>query len=181
MKTGRLIAVVGPSGVGKDTVMAGLVAARPGLAVARRVITRAVELGGEQFDGVTEEAFAQARDKGDFVLHWRAHGLSYGIPLSVTDTLGQGRDVLANVSRGVLKQADGLFAGLQVLYLTASTDVLAARLAGRGRESVAGMAARLARPAEVMPPGLTVHTISNDGPVAATVAAALAALYPESR
>ena len=38
---GRMIAVVGPSGVGKDSVMAGLLEARPALRRVRRVITRA--------------------------------------------------------------------------------------------------------------------------------------------
>ncbi|MGB0905008.1 MAG: phosphonate metabolism protein/1,5-bisphosphokinase (PRPP-forming) PhnN, partial [Mangrovicoccus sp.] len=38
--TGRFIAVVGPSGVGKDSVMAGLMERRPDLLLAKRVITR---------------------------------------------------------------------------------------------------------------------------------------------
>ena len=38
--SGRLFAIVGPSGAGKDTLIQGALAARPGLSVVRRVITR---------------------------------------------------------------------------------------------------------------------------------------------
>ncbi|MEO0912102.1 MAG: hypothetical protein AAFY59_03810 [Pseudomonadota bacterium] len=38
--TGRFIAVVGPSGVGKDSVMAGMAARTGQLKLVRRVITR---------------------------------------------------------------------------------------------------------------------------------------------
>jgi ribose 1,5-bisphosphokinase len=175
---GRLIAVVGPSGVGKDSVMAGLKAARPNLVLARRMITRAPELGGEDFDPVSEDAFAVARDRGEFVLHWGAHGLYYGIPGEIAALLMQGQDVLANLSRGVLGQARARFPTMVVLNLTASPAILAARLSGRGRESQTDVAARLAR---IVDTGPDVLTLSNDGPLSDTVAAALCLLYPESR
>ncbi|HMB13658.1 MAG TPA: phosphonate metabolism protein/1,5-bisphosphokinase (PRPP-forming) PhnN, partial [Roseovarius sp.] len=47
MTKGRLIAVVGPSGVGKDTLMRAMVAERPNLRRVRRVITRRADDGGE--------------------------------------------------------------------------------------------------------------------------------------
>ena len=55
--TGRFIAIVGASGVGKDSVMAALAASDPRLRLVRRVITRPSAAGGEDFDGVTEDAF----------------------------------------------------------------------------------------------------------------------------
>lgn len=179
MTMGRLIAVVGPSGVGKDSVIAGLQAVRPHLGVARRVITRAPELGNEVFDPVTEAAFARARDRGDFVLHWGAHGLFYGIPAAVQAQVAAGQDMLANLSRGVLEQAQARFTRLTVLHLTAMDATLSLRLAGRGRETGTAITARLARQVDPFPDGLDVVTIPNDGPLASTVAAALAALYPD--
>ncbi len=179
MSMGRLIAVVGPSGVGKDTVMAGLLAACPALTIAKRVITRAADAAGEDFAAVSEAAFGKARDRGDFVLHWRAHGLFYGIPHKAVGRLAGGQDVLANLSRRVLAQAQAAFPGMEVLSLTASDAVLAARLAGRGRETPADITARLARVTAGWPVGLMVHQVGNDGPVGDAVAAALAALYPD--
>lgn len=178
--TGRLIAVVGPSGVGKDSVMAGLCARCPGLLPVRRVITREADLGGEDYTPATLAGFAAQQDAGEFVLHWGAHGLFYGIPRGVLDDLAAGQDRIANLSRGVLEQAAAVFPRLTVLHLTASAAVLAARLAGRGRESAAGIAARLARPADRLPDGMDMVEIANDGPLDATVGAAMAALYPES-
>lgn len=178
--TGRPIAVVGPSGVGKDSVMAALAGARPGLLLARRRITRDAQAGGEPFVPLTAAAFDAQRAAGDFVLHWQAHGLRYGISATVEADMVAGHDVAMNLSRRVLDAAARHWPGLVVLSLTASAGVLAQRLAGRGREDAGAIAARLARPAPPLPPGLSVHVIDNSGPLAASVAAALAALYPVS-
>ncbi|MBI1416457.1 MAG: phosphonate metabolism protein/1,5-bisphosphokinase (PRPP-forming) PhnN [Limimaricola sp.] len=180
MSTGRLIAVVGPSGVGKDSVMAGLAAARPGLRVVRRAITRPAEAGGEDHEPVTLDEFARARDAGAYALSWGAHDLFYGIPADVDADLAAGHDVLANLSRGALSAAAARFAGLFVLGLTARPETLAARLAARGREDAGQIARRLDRQVPPPPAGVPGAVISNDGPLETTVAVALAALYPES-
>jgi ribose 1,5-bisphosphokinase len=177
VSAGRFIAVVGPSGVGKDSVMAGLMARRPGLRSVRRVITRAADAGGEAFDSVTVAAFEAREARGDFVLHWGAHGLSYGIPAEVSDDLAAGRDVLVNLSRGVLTEAAVRFPGMVVLSLTADRETLASRLVGRGREPVADLAARLARAAPPVPEGVPVVEVCNDGTLAAAVDAAEAGLF----
>jgi ribose 1,5-bisphosphokinase len=178
MTTGRLIAVVGPSGVGKDSLMAGLKAARPELRLVRRVITRAATLGGEVFDSVTRETFAAMVESGAFCLHWSAHDLSYGIPADVLRDVESGVDCLANLSRDALVQAEAVFPRLTVLNVTASPQALAGRLTGRGRETEAEISRRLARAAKPLPPGLDLHQIDNDGPLCDAVAAALDALQP---
>lgn len=176
--TGRFIAVVGPSGVGKDSVMAALALHDPRFALARRVITRPSGAGGEDFDGVSEAEF-QARDAaGDFVLSWPAHGLHYAIPNEVADMIAQGRDVLANLSRAVLSHADEQFEHFEVINLRAERAVLAQRLARRGRETEAQIAARLDRVAVTLPPQIQVHDIDNSDTVAQTVQAVMARLYP---
>ncbi|WP_299293640.1 phosphonate metabolism protein/1,5-bisphosphokinase (PRPP-forming) PhnN [uncultured Tateyamaria sp.] len=176
--SGRLIAVVGPSGVGKDTVMAALAAAVPALGLVRRVITRPADAGGEDFDSATQAAFAEMQQAGHFALSWAAHGLQYGIPATVDVELRGGRDLLVNLSRAVLPQAQARFDKLIVLSLTASPDVLAARLGARGREDAAEIAARLARAGAGIPEGIDALTIDNSGPLDQTIRAAQAALYP---
>ncbi len=178
MSSGRLIAVVGPSGVGKDSVMAGMIAARPDMRLVRRTITRAPGLGGEDYDAVTPEAFDAAAQDGAFCVHWTAHGLSYGIPSDVLTDVQRGKDCLANFSRSALEQANAIFPNLTVLNITASPATLARRLAGRGRETEAEIAARLAQADKCLPAKLDVVTIANDGALEDTVKMALAALQP---
>lgn len=180
MTGGRLIGVVGPSGVGKDTVMQAVAARRPELDVLRRVITRPADAGGEVFTGVDEDTFAALVAAGDLALHWRAHGLRYGIPVRECEGLAAGRDALVNLSRAALPEAQRRFAGFTVLSLTAPPGVLAARLAGRGREPAQEIAARLARADHGLSAGLErVVSVDNAGALQETVAAVLAELYPE--
>jgi phosphonate metabolism protein PhnN/1,5-bisphosphokinase (PRPP-forming) len=168
-----LVLVVGPSGAGKDTL---LDAARRTLAgdarfrFARRVITRPAEAGGEAHEAVTDAEFATR----DFALSWQAHGLRYGIPADIAEDLEAGRVVVANVSRGVIAKAAERF-GVRVIEITAPPEVLAARLATRGRESAADVAARLARTV-ALPDGVPVETVMNDATVEAGAARFLAAL-----
>ncbi|APX10303.1 phosphonate metabolism protein/1,5-bisphosphokinase (PRPP-forming) PhnN [Tateyamaria omphalii] len=176
--TGRLIAVVGPSGVGKDTVMEAMAQAEPRVGLVRRVITRPTTAGGEVFDGVTVPVFQGMERQGAFALSWAAHGLHYGIPEDVDVALGAGRDMLANLSRGVLIKARARFPGLRVIALTADPETLAHRLGARGRETDADIAKRLSRAGTGLPAGIEATVIDNSGALEATVRAALAALYP---
>ncbi|MFN6976595.1 MAG: phosphonate metabolism protein/1,5-bisphosphokinase (PRPP-forming) PhnN [Gemmobacter sp.] len=178
--TGRLFAVVGPSGAGKDTLLSAAAAARPDLAIARRVITRPEAAGGEPFEGVSEAEFAARAARGEFALTWAAHGLHYGIPASIDADLAAGRDVAFNGSRAVLAEAAARYPALVVILVTAPVPVLAARLAARGRESEADIAARLTRAGFALPGGLTLRRVDNGGALDAGIAAFLAALQPES-
>jgi len=160
--TGRLFVVVGASGVGKDTLLKGACSAQGGPHWVRRVITRPETKGGEPFEGVSQDEFARREANGAFALAWRAHGLSYGIPRNELAPLGQGRDVVFNGSRAELPAAAAVFTALTVIHITAPADVLAARLAVRGRESADQIAARLARSVDAVPPELPVIEICND-------------------
>lgn len=175
--TGRLIAVVGPSGAGKDTLLAALAARRPDLVLVRRAITRPAEAGGEDHEALTEAEFAARAAAGDFLFHYRAHGLRYGIPRAALAEVAAGRTVLFNGSRAALGAARAAFAGLEVVMVTAPAAVLAARLAARGRESPAEIAQRLARGGALsVPDGARV--VVNDGTIDEGVARLEAALNP---
>jgi phosphonate metabolism protein PhnN/1,5-bisphosphokinase (PRPP-forming) len=159
---GLLVLVVGPSGAGKDTL---LDAARQALAVdarfrfVRRVITRPAGAGREAHQAVTEVEFASLH----FALSWQAHGLRYGIPADIEADLAAGHVVVASVSRTVIADATQRFP-VRVIEITAPPDLLATRLAERGREATSDMAARLAR-SIALPPGIPVETVVNDATI----------------
>jgi len=176
--SGRLIAIVGPSGVGKDSVMQGTAARDPRIMLARRVITRPADVGGEDFEGVTVAQFQARQAAGEFALSWSAHGLSYGIPASVDAQLDRGRDVLVNLSRSVLVPAKERFARFLAINLTAPPEILAARLAARGREDASQIERRLDRAQAALPQGIAVQQIDNSGALDQTVEVVLAQLYP---
>ncbi|MDA8746962.1 phosphonate metabolism protein/1,5-bisphosphokinase (PRPP-forming) PhnN [Litoreibacter sp.] len=176
--TGRFIAVVGPSGVGKDSVMGALADATPKITLARRTITRPADAGGEAFDSVSMAAFYAMREADKFALCWQAHGLHYAIPSDVDHTLASGQDVLANLSRGILEQAASRFERFVVIALTTTPDVLKTRLEQRGREDGPQIARRLERAEQVLSTGHDVHVLDNSGPLAETVARAFDILYP---
>lgn len=168
-----IFAVVGPSGAGKDTLIEGALRARPGLRLARRVITRPTEAGGEDFEGVTPEDFAARKAQGNFALDWEAHGLSYGIPVAQVQG---GGDVIFNGSRAALAAARAVFPDLRVIVITAPPKLLARRLAARGRETPGDIAERLDRAAFDLPGGLAAATVMNDATPDEGVARLLAAL-----
>lgn len=178
MKTGRIIAVVGPSGAGKDSLIAGAIAARPDLVWARRVITRPTAAGGEPFEGVSDTEFARRKSLGLFSLDWQAHDLSYGIPASIEAEMAAGRDVIFNGSRAALPDAMARFPTLIVVLVTASPAVLAQRLATRARETATDIAERLTRADFAMPQGIAPRIVVNDGSLARGIEDFLTALYP---
>ncbi|HXA72014.1 MAG TPA: phosphonate metabolism protein/1,5-bisphosphokinase (PRPP-forming) PhnN [Stellaceae bacterium] len=167
--SGTLILVVGPSGAGKDTLIAGARAALKGDArfvFPRRAITRSQLAGGEDNETMTPGAFAAAMAAGAFALAWRAHGLSYGIPVAIEAALGQGRHVVANVSRSVIPEARQRYQPLRIVEASAPIEVLAERLAARGRESSSDIAQRLARASPIPVEGPEVTRISTTGSAA---------------
>ena len=172
----RLFAIVGPSGAGKDTLIAGAMAARPDLRLVRRVITRPSEAGGEDFEGVSLSEFQRRKEAGAFGLDWEAHGLCYGLP---ADELTGPGVVLFNGSRAALPEAMARFPGLTIILITAPNAVLAQRLAARGRETAEDIAQRLDRAGFALPEGVTAREVINDGTAAEGVARLLAALQAD--
>jgi ribose 1,5-bisphosphokinase len=166
-RRGLLLAIVGASGVGKDTLIEG--AARglrrdPRFLFARRVVTRAGDSGGEQHLPMDPDVFAALQRTGAFALSWDAHGVSYGIPSALRSVIADGRVVVANLSRTKLLEASRSLGPTIVIDVTAPKAVLRDRLLARGREDADAIEKRLARHVD-LPAAIRRIEFSNDAPI----------------
>lgn len=174
--TGRLIAIVGPSGAGKDTLLDAACLADPYLVRVRRVITRPETAGGEPFCAVTDAAFDRLLTSDALAFWWQAHGLRYGIPATAVQQARAGQVVVFNGSRGALADIQRVEPMVEIVAVTAPDDVLAARLAQRGRETKDDIRRRLKRAAWGVPDSARV--VVNDGTITQGAQRLLAALNP---
>ena len=160
---GRLILVVGPSGAGKDTLL-GLARAAcaedANIVFPRRVVTREsssfednVQLGFEDF--------RNALARGEFAMHWEAHGHCYGLPRAIDGDIGAGRSVVVNASRTVIDAARRAYANVVVIAITAPPEVLAERLKMRARASDGKVEDRLTRTVDTSAPDVTILNVGR--------------------
>jgi len=144
---GRLVLVVGPSGAGKDTLL-GLAKAAcaddPDIVFARRAITREATVS-EDNEEMSLGAFQEAVERGAFAINWEAHGHCYALSRAIDDDIRAGRTVIANVSRTVIGAMRRAYAEVVVIAITAPPEILANRLASRGRSSDGKIEQRLGR------------------------------------
>jgi ribose 1,5-bisphosphokinase len=165
--SGRLVAVMGPSGAGKDALIAY---ARPRLDPARimlghRYITRPADAGGENHVRLSPAEFAARRAAGLFALSWESHGLGYAIGGELDLWLGRGLVVVVNIARAAWPDAARRYAGLTGVLVTTAPTILAERLAARGREDKAAIVERLARDV-LLPDDPAIHRLDNSGDLA---------------
>jgi len=146
--SGSLVVVVGPSGAGKDSVLA---ASRQQLSgcgdvhFVQRVITRNSEAGDEMHASVSEDVFISQSQAGAFSITWQAHGLYYGVPAGIHDRITCGSTVILNGSRGALPDIRRMYPALHVAHLVVNQAILAGRLAARGRETHSQISQRMER------------------------------------
>jgi ribose 1,5-bisphosphokinase len=160
---GCLVFVVGPSGAGKDTLIR--LAAReldgePAVRVARRVITRASN-DHEDHGSVDQALFEAMSAAGVFCLEWAAHGLRYGILREVEDEVRLGAIVICNGSRAAASRMRRRFVKSAIVLITAPRQILAERLAARGRD--VSISDRLGRDLENWAHDDADHVIDNSG------------------
>lgn len=176
--TGALAYVMGPSGSGKDTLLAQARAALAGdgFAFAHRYITRPPFVGDENFVSLSESEFAARRAAGLFAFEWRARDVAYGIGQEIQLWRAAGLTVVVSGSRAdFLTGAPTRAAAIPVL-IDAARDVIAARLASRGRESAAQISARMARADDFDIGSPDLIRIDNSGLLASAVQAFIGAL-----
>ncbi|WP_342640436.1 phosphonate metabolism protein/1,5-bisphosphokinase (PRPP-forming) PhnN [Rhodoligotrophos ferricapiens] len=176
---GVVLAVVGPSGAGKDSLIAYArqrLASDPLILFVRRMVTREAVASAEDHDTCSPEAFASARAAGAFAVDWEAHGLHYGIPVAVHGHLQKGGIVVVNGSRAALPAMRSVFRRVIAVHITCHPEILAARLASRRRETAHDVQLRLQR-ASLKPADLgDMIEIDNSGELAVAGEALTAAI-----
>lgn len=152
-KAGHLILVVGPSGVGKDSLLDSArqsFASEDRFVFVKRYITRSADAGGEEHIELSPREFDVYVTEAKLAMHWEAHGYRYGLPIEIINELEDGKCVIANVSRNIIHEACERFDNLSVLNVTATAEILHERLSDRGRESVEEIRRRLDRQASAI-------------------------------
>lgn len=139
---GNLVVLLGPSAVGKSTVVARLKAEVPDLYFSVSMTTRAPrpgEVDGKDYFFVSREEFDQHIAAGE-MLEWAdIHGglQRSGTPAKpVTDALAAGKPVLVEVDLvGARSMMQAMPEAHTVFLAPPSWEVLVSRLTGRGTES----------------------------------------------
>jgi ribose 1,5-bisphosphokinase len=160
---GRLVLVVGPSGAGKDTLLNLTRAActgDAGVAFPRRVVTREASLAEDNAQ-VSPAAFREALARGEFAMHWEAHGHCYALPRAIDDDIRAGRTVVVNASRTAIEAMRRAYTDVVVVLITAPPDVLERRLAMRARGSDGPIEERLRRAVDEAVPDATIVNVGT--------------------
>lgn len=140
--------MVGPSGSGKDSLIGyakSYLSRSDGIVFARRYITRPPDGRNEQHIPLNKTEFLKRAERGDYLMCWQAHGLSYAIDKSVLSDLRAGFDVVVNGSRAYLPEAQALVPNLVPVIVSASEENLLERLVARSGEDEFEIADRIKR------------------------------------
>ncbi len=167
-RSGRLLVVSGPSGVGKTTVVRALAARHP-LHFSVSVTTRPPRLGerdGIDYRFVTETEFDEMRRRGE-LLEWAEYsGYRYGTPRApVLAHLAAGEDVLLDIEvKGAMQVKAAMAEAVTVFLAPPSVAELERRLAGRGDTDPTQVSRRLiiARWQLEVAPRIFDHVVVND-------------------
>ncbi len=143
-----LVILTGPSGAGKDSVLARL-KHRPDIVFAPTTTTRARREGerdGIDYHFVTKDEFARMLDSGELLEHAVVYGQDKGLTRNTVRKLLEGdRDVLIRVDvQGARYIKSIIPSAVTVFVAPPSSDELRKRLSERGTESPEELALRLA-------------------------------------
>ena len=139
-KTGQLIVVSGPSGVGKGTICRAVMSRLPEVCLSISATTRpqaATEVDGRDYFFMTREAFQAGIAQAEFLEYAEVFDNYYGTPKhAVDDLLAQGKTVFLEIDVQGGKQAKALYpTALMIFILPPDMKALEERLRLRGREA----------------------------------------------
>jgi ribose 1,5-bisphosphokinase len=126
------------------------------------VITREAS-SSEDHEEVSAGTFEAALARNEYAMHWDAHGHRYALSRAIDDDIRAGRTVVVNVSRTVISAMRRAYANVTVVSITAPQNVLAERLAMRGRTSDGSIEHRLHRAVDeaTAAPDVTINNTSS--------------------
>src|SRR6476646_26403 len=145
----RVFVITGPSGVGKGTLIRGLMARQPQLELSVSATTRSPRAGerdGEHYHFLARDEFDRRVAAGEFGEHADYAGRSYGTLRSeLDDRLAAGVPVVLEIEvEGARQVRAAMPEAVQVFIAPPSLEVLRARLEGRGTDDEAEVVRRLA-------------------------------------
>ncbi|MFP4298339.1 MAG: guanylate kinase [Spirulinaceae cyanobacterium] len=150
MSSGKLIAITGPSGVGKGTLVRLLLARHPELYLSISTTTRQPrpgEVAGKDYYFVSPAEFKTLIEKGQ-LLEWAEYaGNYYGTPRENVETqIHQGRTVLLEIEVMGAQQVKQTFPeAFRLFILPPNLAELERRLRDRGTDTEDAIAKRLQR------------------------------------
>jgi guanylate kinase len=157
--------ITGPSGVGKGTLIRGLLRRCPGVQLSVSATTRAPregEVNGRDYHFLTQEQFAERVARGEFVEHAEYAGNRYGTLRSELERPAQGI-VLEIDLQGARQVRRTLPGATQVFIAPPDVEDLEARLRGRASDSAEQIACRLeAAPTELAAQEEFSRVVVND-------------------
>jgi len=144
----KVFVITGPSGVGKGTLIRGLLASVPELELSVSATTRRPRPGeeaGVDYHFLTSEGFEARAAAGDFVEHAEYSGNRYGTLRSELERrLARGAGVVLEIEvQGARQVRAAMPEAVAVFIAPPSKEALRARLVGRGTDSSEEVEARL--------------------------------------
>ncbi|MCB5195521.1 guanylate kinase [Deefgea salmonis] len=149
MVKGNLLVVTAPSGAGKTTLVAALLAADSQVQLSISFTTRPPrdgEINGKDYHFVDRAEFERMIAAGELLEFAEVYGNYYGTSqLWINEVMANGRDILLEIDCQGAEQVRRLFpAAIGIFILPPCLATLENRLRGRGKDSDEVIARRLA-------------------------------------
>lgn len=147
--TGNIFIVVAPSGAGKTSLVAALLAAEPTVELSISYSTRPPRTGevdGKHYHFVDQAVFKSMIDRGDFLEHAEVYGNYYGTSAPwIRSRLDVGQDILLEIDWQGAEQVRKTFPdAIGIFIAPPSIEELERRLRGRATDSEEVIRRRLA-------------------------------------